>query len=360
MTWPGKNETKRKALRKAKNQGLKVTQKNKLGPDLPAKLKRKLKSLTRTKVESLLSGDVPLVESPQSQCEETREDRTNGVELQVQQRSKKHKKRKIVRKEALRNILRGRVDNESSISSSRLLKKHRKRAMKSTKRRIICEDRQQLLRRSESDSSLSDQGETLPGGDSEGEEGGEGEESSLSDQVEIVPYEGEEDGEGVITEGFDEVDGRGSDGWGGDKEEVVEDEQGAKVTSQKKRKKEKKKPARVRIGKRWMKAKKDQSSEGQQWAVGNDRQVVEGRGGDGWKRRRRGTDKHVMGGKDEEREREGEGAEGVEVGGRRKRKLGIDEDRRKKRIEQRRLRRQRKKVRLLNFPLIAFTCAVPL
>ena len=179
------------------------------------------------------------------------------------------------------------VDEMRTTEINTCLKKSKKRKVvsnlkshKSKKRRTTSDDRVPLLH-SDSDSSLSDEGEKGSGGNCEdSESGGDGEEVDV--------------GEGGNCDG-----------------EEVGGEMSEKVASKKKR--NKKMLSRVRVGKHWVKAGSGQSSNGQKVSV-------------------------LTGG-----EKEGKGEKGGE-GATGKTKRRMDEEKRKKIIEHRRLRRQRKKV----------------
>ena len=253
---------------KGKKHDLKVTQQQKLGPDLSEKAKKTIRKVTGKRLRRSLSDIGALLEFDEHV---SMPKNVANRRAQDSSKSKTHSKKK----ERLDIV--SELDEMRTIETSMRLKKHKKRNLMSNlksrrnkKRRTTSEDRVPLPH-SESDSSLSDEGEKGGSGDCEERESG-----------------------GDVGA----VDVGGCDGEG------VEGDVSAKVTS-KKRRGNKKATSRVRVGKHWVKAGSGQSSAGQTVS-----DVAE----------------------------EGGGVTRV-------RKRGIDEDRRKKRIEHRRLRRQRKKVR---------------
>ena len=260
-----------KRVRKVRKGELKVTQKEKLGPRLSEKVKKKLKSMTGKKLKRSLSDSVGLLEPCQSDSGSAHEEPGNvksPKKLKSQNRDKKSGSEKKEHEEDA---------SEEGGGERRLAEGVKKR--KSKQRKIVSEDRVPLLH-SSSDSSLSDEvGDWGGPGESDSGEGGSG------------------DGDG----GREEVDGDGK----------CEAENGIDVetaTTNGKSEAKKKTSTRVKVGKRWVKA----------GGSGPEQPAVVGNGG-------------------REGEKEGWGS------GRRGRRT-VDDERRKKRIEHRKLRRQRKKV----------------
>ena len=258
-------------VKKIKKGGLKVTQQEKLGPNLPERVKKKIKKATGKQLRSSLSDKVALLEFDENESMHKDVIKRRGRESSKSNACSKRRKRMGTA-----------PDMRTAETNTHLKCKKRKnlRSRKSKKRRTTSGDRVPLLH-SDSDSSLSDEREKGFSRDCE--------DSDSGDDVEEVNV-----GEGGQCD-----------------QEEVESEMSEEVTSKKKR--NKKVLSRVRVGKHWVKAGSGQSFTGQGVSV------LTGEGEEG------------------EGEKGGEGATG-------KTKRRIDEEKRKKRIEHRRLRRQRKKV----------------
>ena len=138
-----------------KKNELKVTQKQRLGPNLSEKAKMKLKSVTGKKLKRSLSGNVRLLESDDLVRESTHEEVANG-KTRENCKSKKHGEKGTMDAEHSMDVVRTAETNTPP-------KKYQKRGLvsslkihRSKKRRTVSEDRMPLLR-SDSDGSLSDQ-----------------------------------------------------------------------------------------------------------------------------------------------------------------------------------------------------------
>ena len=246
---------------------LRETRKRKLEPKVLKKAKTKLKRL-RGKVSSstTFSDNIKLIDSTENV--ESESGNPSGSKFQVV--SKRTKKKKSARQTL--------IDTTGTSKSNKkgLNKRKKKKTIARKRRKAVSEDKVCLLGHSDSDSSLSDQGEVVScgeSGSSEGEGGDVGEHGEGSDNGAGVEYEEEEEEE----------------------ERVL---------------KRRKVQARIKKGNRWVKA-----------GNSNPTPSVE-EGGDG---------------------NTGQGRE--ESGSRMmKRRRPMDEESRRKRIEHRKLRRQRKKV----------------
>ena len=254
------------------NDDLKVTRKRKLGPKVTKKAKTKLKRLTgKASSNGTFDDHVTLID--QTEPSESLSESANGSESRLKSKKKlTGQSQGSVRtsESSKKPLTRGKKRK-----SERLLKKLGKKK----RRKGVSEDRVHLLRHSDSDSSLIDQGEMGSGGES-----GSGE-CEAGDSGEL-----------------------GGDSGGGPGVELrEEDEVGKDVKSMKKGKNV---YSRIKKGNRWVKAS-------------NSQPLVE-EGGDG-------TGEEVDG-----------------ISSTMKRKRPMDEESRRKRIEHRKLRRQRKKVRQMS------------
>ena len=238
----------------SENDDLKVTRKRKLGPKVTKKAKTKLKRLTGKESSKGTFGD-HVTPIDQTEPSESLLESANGSE------SRTHLKKKLTGKS--QGSVRTSESSQKPLTSGKM------------KRKGVSEDGVCVLRHSDSDSSLSDQGEMVSGGES-----GSGE-CEAGDSGE--PGEDSDSGPGV---------------------EFREEDEGGKVV--KGTKKGKKVYSRIKKGNRWVKAS-------------NSQPLVE-EGGDGTR-------------------------EVDRSGSTMKRKRPMDEESRRKRIEHRKLRRQRKKVK---------------
>ena len=270
------------ALEESQRGNLKLTRRKKLGPRVSKRAKLKLKRLTARRLFKEASSDVvSLLDSTQlsesASLNGTEEPNTSQHETtETVRSSKKRKKRKEV---SVGNLGTSLETDATSVGS----RKNRRtelasKSVQSKKSRRLSEDKVSLIRQWNSESSLSDQGEVWSGREveSECESGDVGESCENGDNEADISSHAKDSSTNASSK---------------------------KVSNKNRRK------TRVKIGKKWVKAKTQPPPTSR--GTGN--------GGDG------------------ETRWQGDGPRG-------KRRRPMDEDSRQKRIEHRKLRRQRKKV----------------
>ena len=289
--------------RTGEEDNLKVTRKRKLGPKLSKKAKTQLKRLTGTTLKRTFSDSVKLIDSTDHSGSLL--ESANVPETRTRLKPTRTKGNKT-RKKALKDCTTTTGDGKEA---ARRGKKKKSEVLLKNLRRKKRKRESEEERVGHSD-SLSEQGEAGGSGECEDGESGSGEcEDGESGSGEC------EDGESGECEDGERWEQ--SDSGPGELGEVEEEE---KERVPKRNKRVKNTFSRVKIGNRWVKA-------------GNTRSTVEEGGGGG-----------------------GQEVEGS--GSKVKRKRPMDEESKRKRIEHRRLRRQRKKVHTLHRHTVKHCCIV--
>ena len=324
-----------------KDDNLKLTHKKKLGTKLSAKTKTRLKTLTGKKLLKRTNSDCIQLIEPQLSEDSTTDESVNETEnISIDHKSTKHEKLKKnkVQDRVPHETITGRCDlNSVDVRKHKTKLKQVKSKKRKKQEKIDSMDKVRLIQSSsDSDDSLNDQVEMVHGDEEEYGDDVECKEMNCEGEYCELGRDGKEGGENkcsIEELGIDDVDRHEtSESW-----EESEKEPIIKTRTQKTKKRKRTRKQMESLGLDDGTVNKDDSSEIKTKKVSRRVKI-----GNRWVKDN-GSSKY----QDESLDCEvdvGRKDESVEDGVKKKRKRRMDEESKRKRIEHRKLRRQRKKV----------------